>query len=54
MLITGIQTQGDPDESAWVVQFRVAYSRDCEAYTSGGSVNVYRMSYVTVMRIKHV
>ncbi|XP_046361208.1 uncharacterized protein LOC124138544 [Haliotis rufescens] len=37
MLITGIQTQGDPDESAWVVQFRVAYSRDCEAYTSGGS-----------------
>ncbi|XP_067672697.1 uncharacterized protein [Haliotis asinina] len=37
MLITGIQTQGDPDEGAWVVQFRVAYSRDCEAYTSGDS-----------------
>ncbi len=40
MLITGIQTQGDPDEAAWVVQFRVAYSRDCEAYTSEQTVSV--------------
>ena len=31
-MVTGIQIQGDPRTVAWVTQFSVLYSRNCETF----------------------